>query len=80
MQEKLRLFYLIMSIPYPGLNWIFIHREIGQVDFLANRVKAFQAISTIYFLTSPSGDKIHDPYSIANSFAEYYSELYNLTY
>lgn len=45
---------------------------------LANRVKAFQAKTKISHISSPSGVKIQDPRAIANSFAEFYSKLYNL--
>lgn len=75
-QNKLRVFYLQdYNYSLNKLKWNSYLQGDRPGRFLANRVKTIQAKSKIPFLTK---GKIHDPRSIANAFAEYYSKLYNL--
>lgn len=78
-QEKLRIFYLQdyeRSLKRLKLNFYSNGDRSGK--FLAKRVKILQARNKIPFITTNTGDKIHDPRHIADAFAEYYSALYNL--
>lgn len=43
-----------------------------------NRLKALRATNKIVYITTPTGTKIHDSRLIADAFATYYSDLYNL--
>lgn len=45
--------------------------------FLANRVRILAKIK-IPYIASAAGNRVHDPRDIADAFADYYSDLYNL--
>lgn len=78
-QEKLRTFYLQdYNNSLSRFKWNFYSQGDKPGRFLANRVKFLQAKSKIQFITTASGSRLYDPRSITNSFAEYYSNLYNI--
>lgn len=60
------------------LRWNFYLQGDRPGKLLAWRVNQMQARSKIPFMLSTTREKIYDPQAIANLFADYYQELYNL--
>lgn len=79
LRSQLRLLYLHKyDYNLAKMKWNFYVQGDRPGKLLAKRVKQYQAKSKIPYMFSRTGEKIYNPQDIANRFADYYRELYNI--
>lgn len=79
LRSKLRTAYLSQyEQRLSKLKWRFYLQGDRPGRLLANRVRAYQARSKVSYISGSDGSRIYDPQHIAESFANYYKDLYNL--
>lgn len=80
LRNQLRLIYLHkFDFNLAKLKWNFYMQGDRPGKLLAKRVKQIQARNKIPYMFDKHKTKVHDPQKIADLFADYYQDLYNIS-